>query len=44
MDSILIRKNFDRIYKINWMLFFRLSGRKPENQIASGEKIILKIL
>jgi hypothetical protein len=36
MDSILNKKNFDRIYRIDW-IFFRLSGRKPENPIAFGE-------
>jgi hypothetical protein len=37
MDSILNKKISDRIYRIDW-IFFKLSGIKPENPIAFGEK------
>jgi len=34
----LIRIKLDRIYRICWIFFSRLSGRKPENPIDFGEQ------
>jgi hypothetical protein len=42
MDSILI-KAMDRINRIN-RIFFRLSGRKPENSIAFGEVSLIRFI
>jgi hypothetical protein len=40
MNGFDLNKTLDRINRINW-IFSRLSGRKPENSIASGEIDIL---